>query len=151
KYIYLKHSAIQSARSQASEYTVGYDASDARGTLADFNPGIATFRVPSQSLAVALHEARVRNMSAAATAAAAHSADTVGAIRPLEANDKFRSYTPNALWRDHRGLPFFTGTTAINEAATDDDTPTITLFGVDVGSWLNTLVDVVQIGFDAVS
>ncbi|MEX2479676.1 MAG: hypothetical protein WD928_02330 [Gammaproteobacteria bacterium] len=151
KYIDLKHSAIQSARYQAWEYTVWYDDSDERGILDNFNSGIASFRMPEKSLAVTQNEARVRTMSTVGSYTAENPADAAGAIRPLEANDKFRSYTPNTLWTDHRGLPFFTGTTTVNEAVTDDDTPTITLFGVDVGSWLNTLVDVVQIGFDAVS
>ncbi len=151
KYIDFKHASIQNARYQAWEYTVWYDDIDERDILDNFNSGDAGFRMPEKPLAVTRDEARVRTMSTVGSYASETGSTPVGAIQPIRASDATASYTPNRLWRDHRQLPFFDGVTDINAAETDDDTPTMTLFGVDIGSWLNTVVDIFQVGFDAVA
>lgn len=150
KYIDLKQSAIQAARYQAWEYTVWYNDIDDHDILDNFNSGDASFRMPEKDILVTRNESQIRTMSSVGSVPddGTGSAD---AISRITATDGGATYVRNALWQDHRGLPLYEGDLAINEAETDDDTPTITIFGVDVGSWLNTLVDVVQIGFDAVS
>ena len=151
KYIDFKHAAIQAARYQAWEYTAWYADTGQRDILDNFNTGESSFFIPEKSLAVTQHESYVRTMS---TVGRYEAVDTdegaFGAIRPIKFEDHTQTYYSNVLWKDYRGLPFFSGT-SINTAETDDDTPTITVFGVDVGSWLNTLVDVMDAGFDAIS
>ena len=152
KYIDFKHAAIQAARYQAWEYTVWYDDIDKRDILDNFNSGDSSFVMPEKTLAYTRQESHVRTMSTVGRYSPDDSnTGDFGAIRPIASGDGGESYVVNTLWQDYRGLPFFDGTTTINEAETDDDTPTITVFGVDVGSWLNTLVDIIQVGFDAVS
>lgn len=151
KYIDVKHAAIQNARYQAWEYTVWYDDIDERGILDNFNTGVSSFRIPEKTMATTRAEGRVRTMSTVGTYLPDNPTSDPAQIRTLRSTDAFTTYRANTLWRDHRGLPIFTGGININVSETDDDTPTITIFGVDVGSWLNTLVDIVQVGFDAVS
>ena len=150
KYIDFKHATIQTARYQAWEYTVWYEDIDDRDILDNFNSGSASFRFAQKSPLLTSHESRVRLMSDIGTEPDDGSG-APGAIPVVRSTDVGRAYSPRSTWADHRGLPFFEGELSTTTAETDDDTPTITIFGVDVGSWLNTLVDIVQIGFDAVS
>ncbi len=149
KYIDFKHSAIQAARYQAWEYTVWYEDIDDRDILENFNSGHAGFRMPEKSVLTTQNESRVRLMSDVGNEVDDGSGSP-SAIPVLLATDAGTPYVPRASWVDHRGLPFFDGSLDMTVVETDDDTPTITIFGVDVGSWLNTIVDIVQIGFDAV-
>lgn len=152
KYIDFKHSALQAARYQAWEYTVWYDDIDERDILDNFNTGDASFLIPEKSQALTLQEARIRTMGRTGSyEPTGGAAWTSGAIRPIASDDAFQDYAGNDLWKDHAGLNFFAGDISFETQQTDEDTPTITIFGVDVGSWLNTMVDVVQVGFDAVS
>ncbi len=154
KYIDMKHSAIQAARYQAWEYTVWYNDIDDRGILENFNSGDAGFIIPEKTQAETLNEARVRTMSRVGFYETDNPATAgAGAIRTVRGADMFEEYTPNTMWTDYRGLPLYTGVIDVDEdkTATDDDTPSIEIFGVDVGEWLYTLIDIVQIGFDAVS
>ncbi len=151
KYIDFKHAAIQSARYQAWEYTVWYNDIDDRDILDNFNSGDPSFWMPEKTLAQTRNEATIRTMSTVGTFSPdTPSAVEPGAIRPIIFDDAGTAYQQNDLWKDYRGLPIYAGQ-SINEAVTDDDTPTISIFGVNVGSWINTLVDVVSFGFDAVS
>lgn len=151
KYIDFKHHAIQAARYQAWEYTVWYEDINERDILDNFNSGDPSYLSPQKSVAVTRQESRVRLMTTAGTQLENEGA--ADAIRLVTAADASTTYdgSSNVLWRDHRGLPFFDGTLDINEVETNDDTPTLTIFGVDVGSWLNTLIDIVQVGFDAIA
>ena len=152
KYIDFKHAAIQAARYQAWEYTVWYDDVDKRDILDNFNSGDSSFVMPEKTMDTTRNEAHVRTMSTVGRFSPDDlNADAFGSIRPIASGDAGATYAANTLWTDYRGLPFFNGTTTINEAETDDATPTINIFGVDVGGWLNTLVDVIQVGFDAIS
>lgn len=154
KYIDFKHAAILNARYQAWEYTVWYEDIGERDILDNFNTGDATFRIPEKSAALTRDEGRIRTMrTVGSVEAATRSASTEGEIRPVLSSDAYETYSGNRLWRDHQQLSFFDGTLEVDndKTGTDQDTPTVTLFGVDVGSWLNTIVDVVQIGFDAIS
>jgi hypothetical protein len=158
KYIDFKHAAIQAARYQAWEYTVWYDDAGDRDILDNFNSGHSGFRIPEKPLAVTRDESKVRLMSNIGTEIDDGVGTSTGSAIPLISDaDATATYSPRLSWHDHRRrpngatLPFFDGSLSVTVAETDDDTPTITIFGVDVGSWLNTIVDVVQMGFDAVS
>ncbi len=145
KYIDFKLASIQAARYQAWEYTVWYNELGDRDILENFNTGHASFRMPLKPLDTTRHESQVRVMGQVGTepGGAAGSAQ-IAAITEL---DQTADYVPNPLWRDRKGLPFFDGTLDVEEAEANDDTPTITIFGVNVGSWLNAIVDVVDIAF----
>lgn len=152
KYIDFKHATIQAARYQAWEYTVWFEDGDDRDILDNFNSGHASFRLPEKTVAATRNESLVRVMSDVGTDIDdGTGTGTLDPIAPITSADTLAPYTPRASWADHRGLPFFGGDLDVTTAETDDDTPTITIFGVDVGSWINTLVDVVSMGFDAVS
>lgn len=158
KYIDFKHAAIQAARYQAWEYTVWYDDAGDRDILDNFNSGHAGFRIPEKTVAETRNESQVRLMSdVGAEVDDGVGASTASPISLITDNDATATYSPRLSWHDHRRdaggntLPFFDGALDVSAAETDDDTPTITIFGVDVGSWLNTIVDVVSMGFDAVS
>lgn len=152
KYIDFKHSAIQAARYEAWEYTVWYNDISERDILDNFNSGDATFVMPEKDWATTHNEAQIRTMSTVGRVAAADTNDPQpGEIRAIKALDGGATYTPNIMWRTHQGLPFYSGATTYNDALSDEETPTITIFGVNVGQWLNTLFGIVQIGFDAVS
>lgn len=145
KYIDFKHAAIQAARYQAWEYTAWYDSAGDRDILENFNTGHPSFRMPVKQLEATRLESQVRLMGPIG----AEPAQTAGVatIPGLSEADQFADYSPNPLWRDRRGLPFFGGTLDVEEADTNDDTPTITIFGVNVGAWLNAIVDVVDAAF----
>ena len=148
KYIDFKHAAIQAARYQAWEYTVWYNDLDDHEILDNFNTGHASFRMPQKDVATTRHESQTRIMGQVGNTLSDDVGDpSPGAIRPISEADQTAAFTPNPLWRDRRGLPFFDGTLNINEAGTDDATPTISIFGVNVGSWLNAIVDIVDIAF----
>lgn len=154
KYIDFKHSAIQSARYQAWEYTVWYNDIDDRDLLDNFNTGIPSFRIPSKTLAETQQEALIRTMGTDGRFdATGGGAPPNGAVRPIRSSDAFATYERNLLWRDNHQRPIFDGAADMDFGAveTDDDTPTVNIFGVNVGAWLNTILDVVQIGFDAVA
>ncbi len=150
KYIDFKHAAIQAARYQAWEYTVWYEDTDDRDILDNFDSGIANYLHPEKTVPDTRNESRIRMMSTVGNELTGTPGDTTpGAIRYIQSSDAGEDYTPNAIWTDHRGLPFFAdGDMTINAVNTDDDTPTITIFGVDVGSVLSAIVDVVQSGCD---
>ena len=152
KYIDFKHATIQAARYQAWEYTVWYEDIDDRDILDNFNTGHADFVMPEKSILNTQHESKVRTMSTVGHYPADSSSTDPGVIPRISASDALDDYTPRPLWDDHRGDSFYDGTLDFDAAKTntDDDTPTITIFGVDVGSWLNTIVDIVQVGFDVV-
>lgn len=148
KYIDFKHSAIQAARYQAWEYTVWYNDLDDHDILDNFNSGHGSFRMPLKDIATTRHESQTRIMGQVGNYPSDDVGDpNAGAIRPITDADQTIAYTPNPLWRDRRGLPFFDGTLTMNEVETDGNTPTITIFGVNVGSWLNSIVDIVDIAF----
>lgn len=164
KYIDFKHKAIQSARYQAWEYTVWYEDTGERDILDNFNTGDTTFRMPVKTSETTQREAASRFMGPTgneptAPGGAVVQNSNVVPVRNITVGDQFlASYEQNPLWRDHRQRQFFTGYDDLTYnfdpdtgTVTDDDTPTLTLFGVDVGGFLNTLVDVVSFGFDAVS
>ena len=148
KYIDFKHAAIQAARYQAWEYTVWYNDLDDHDILDNFNSGHASFRMPLKDVATTRHESQTRIMAQVGN----YPSDDIGdpstaAIRPISDADQTIVYAPNPLWRDRSGLPFFAGDLTINEVETDGATPTITIFGVNVGSWLNSIVDIVDVAF----
>ncbi|MGE3774681.1 MAG: hypothetical protein AB7I32_17285, partial [Gammaproteobacteria bacterium] len=145
KYIDFKHASIQAARYQAWEYTVWYNDLDDRDVLENFNTGHAGFRMPLKTLETTRLESQVRVMGPIGTEPAGTGA--AAEIALLTETDQTADYVPNPLWRDRKGLPFFDGTLDVEEADPNDDTPTITIFGVDVGSWLNAIVDVVDLAF----
>ena len=153
KYIDFKHATIQAARYQAWEYTVWYEDIDDRDILDNFNTGHADFVMPEKGIAVTQNESQVRTMSTVGSFPSGPSDTDPQAIRHITSADAFATYTPRALWDDHRGDSFYDGTLEFDSLATntDDDTPTITIFGVNVGAWLNTIVDIVQVGFDVVA
>lgn len=151
KYIDFKHASIQAARYQAWEYTVWYNDLDERDITENFNSGHAGFRMPLKAADVTRHESQVRIMGQVGTEPAATTGSSgTDAILDLTDEDKEGDYVPNPLWRDRTGLPFFDGTLEVNAAETNDDTPTITIFGVNVGSWINAIIDVVDIAFGLV-
>ena len=152
KYIDFKHATIQAARYQAWEYTVWYEDIDDRDILDNFNTGHADFEIAEKPILDTQNESQVRTMSFVGNYPADSGDTSLGAIRRITADDRFDDYTPRPLWDDHRGDPFYAGDLEFDSENTnaDDDTPTITIFGVDVGSWLNTIVDIVQVGFDVV-
>ncbi len=164
KYIDFKHKAIQSARYQAWEYTVWYEDMDERDILDNFNTGDTTFAMPVKTRETTQREAVSRFMGPTGNepvvpGGAVATNTNVVPIRNITASDRFSAgYEQNPLWRDHHQRQFFTGYDDLTYnfdpdtgTVTDDDTPTLTIFGVDVGGFLNTLVDVVSFGFDAVS
>lgn len=146
KYIDFKHAAIQAARYQAWEYTVWYNDLDDRDIVENFNTGHSGFRMPRKDVATTELESRNRIMGPLGNTAGDNLADPA-TIAPITENDQTRAYVPNPLWKDRHGLAFFDGTLSMNEVETDADTPTITLFGVNVGSWINTILDIVDIAF----
>lgn len=146
KYIDFKHAAIQAARYQAWEYTVWYNSLDDHDIVDNFNTGHAGFRMPRKDVATTQAESRNRIMGPIGNTPGDDLTD-ITTIAPISEADQTRSYVPNPLWKDRRGLAFFDGTLSMNEVETDDDTPTITIFGVNVGSWINTIVDIVDIAF----
>jgi len=144
KYIDFKQSAVQAARYQAWEYTVWYNDIDDRDILENFNTGDSSFRMPEKDVTSTQNEALVRVMGQVGSEPTGADED---AILPITQNDAYATYSANPLWRDRTGLDFFEGDLDYNERETDDDTPTITIFGVNVGSWLNTIVDIVDVAF----
>ena len=163
KYIDFKHKAIQSARYQAWEYTVWYEDTDERDILENFNTGDPTFQPPEKTIEETQRESLVRIMGPVGSHYVAPDAlvspNGVTPMRGIGADDKnVGQYQQNRLWRDHRQQQFFTGfsditydNTGDDRTITDGDTPTLSVFGVPVGDFINLIVDVVSFGFDAIS
>ena len=146
KYIDIKQAAVQAARYEAWEYTVWYedDALDDHDILDNYSSGISGYLTPEKPLDAVRNESKRRLMSRVGTEPGVD----VDELTVNDALDGWTDATANPLWTNHRGLRLYSGDTTYGaDTATSDDTPTLTIFGIDIGSVMNMLLDLVETAF----
>ncbi|MGR8946939.1 MAG: hypothetical protein ACU84Q_02765 [Gammaproteobacteria bacterium] len=146
KYIDIKQAAVQAARYEAWEYTVWYedDALDDHDILDNYSSGIAGYLTPEKPLDSVRNESQRRIMSRVGTEPGVD----VDPIHVTDATNGWTAATANGLWTSHRGLRLYEGEVEYGaETMTSDDTPTLTIFGIDIGSVMTMLLDLVETAF----
>lgn len=146
KYLDIKQAAVQAARYEAWEYTVWYQDpdNDDHDILDNFEPSEIGFVMPEKTLATTRRESRWRFFARPGT----EPGSDVAPINSLDAVTSFTTADTNTLWTDHRGLPMFEGTVQYGpETTTRGDTPTLTVFGLDVGAVMSMILDIVDTAF----
>ena len=131
KYIDIKQASVQAARYEAWEYTAWYEDATTHDhdILDNFESGVPGYLTPEKALTDVRNESRARFMSAVGTEPGVD-------IAPLTAFERTNGWSDtnaNQLWRDHRGLRLFEGDVEYGpDTMTSDDTPTLTIFGIDL-------------------
>lgn len=135
KYIDIKHAGINAARYQAWEYTSWHDPSDDHEIMDNFT---STAR-PNKSRARTENEttrrffSRIQQSRPGTPAVQITSADAGTAWTLAEANP---------LWKDHRGN-YLVDRPLGNSLSTANATPGFTLGGVDIGTLVNGIMNII--------
>jgi len=146
KYLDIKQTAVQAARYEAWEYTVWYEdaSNDDHDILDNFESSEVGFTMPEKTLEMTRRESRWRLFTAPGT----QPGTDVRPITELDALTAFDAASANDLWTNHRGLPMFEGTVDYGAGTTTrGDTPTLEVFGLDVGAVMNMILDIVDTAF----
>ena len=169
KYIDIKHATIMAARYEAWEYTVWYtldseDTGDTNSTLLpddnDILDNFAAFDMSLNYKTLANTRAEAHNRTLSSVGAelgdGTSADDTAKTVRisPISSTSDTSvdtvagcSESSNLLWTDHAGLPLYCGEVVRNDYGVGDPTPTLTLFGMDVGDWINQILGVFAAAF----
>ena len=169
KYIDIKHATIMAARYEAWEYTVWYtldseDTGDTNATLLpddnDILDNFAAFDMSLNYKTLANTRAEAHNRTLSSVGAefgdGTSADDTAKTVRisPISSTSDTSvdtvagcSESSNLLWTDHAGLPLYCGEVVRNDYGVGDPTPTLTLFGMDVGDWINQILGLFAAAF----
>lgn len=145
KYIDIKQAAVQAARYEAWEYTVWYEDQTAgdHDILDNFSE-LESSEMPEKSLGDVRRESRKRFMSRVGT----EPGTNVAAISVSDRATGWDAADANPVWRTHRAEALFDGTVTYgDDTAISDNTPTLTVFGIDIGSVVTLLLDLVEDAF----
>ncbi|MBT8446332.1 MAG: hypothetical protein KJO38_04230 [Gammaproteobacteria bacterium] len=147
KYIDIKHATIQAARYEAWEYTAWQHRPDDHDILDNYESDVTGYRHPFKTPGETRNESMLRFL----TAVGSDPYDRASVPLP-DSTDRLDTWDTggvrNPLWRDHLGRSMFDGVVVESLRDTSADTPSLTLFGVNIGDVYDVLLDIVDFAFE---